>query len=656
MSYSFDVFDTVVTRSVSRPSVIFLLAGRNAPDPMTPVEFAAVRVAAERAAEEKAPGRQATFDGIYKELSQLTGWNDERLGVVKAAELDLEISLSHGLPETLLAIKNVRRSGDSVLFISDMYLPSDAIITLLIKSGAWEEGDRLYVSCECRTSKREGGLFRHVLNEEGLRPEELIHCGDNELGDVQRARENGVQAKLVRPAAINSYEQVLDRYCDVTMGISALLAGNGCVARLHALSSDDHARALEAVACSVAAPILTAFAGWILNEASRRGIRRLYFVSRDGYVIKDFAEALAATMDCPPEIRYLYGSRQAWRSVAMTHAGVVDFSWAFEATASVTVSVVFERLGTSPSVAEALLELWGYAAADWSRALSLDELRDLKEHFESSDEVRTRIAAAVSSRKDAALAYLKQEGLFDDSSWALVDLGWHGSLQTTLSSLLRENGGSCELGLYFGLRSRGPTGPTNDQCAAYAFDVDREGSEVPVPDLLYLMESFCTAPHGTCTRYEFSDGRYRPVFRDGHGPELAEWGLDSVHAAYRRYLDLLAVECLPKFNWSVLKDPVVELLREFSVNPEIAEARAWGRFPYENDQNAAASHPLAVGKVANWQALVYCMKVGELPHTFIEWQGGAWSQTSPLARWCLQGARTLGRLKRSLTRFYRKSR
>ena len=46
--------------------------------------------------------------------------------------------------------------------------------------------------------------------------------------------------------------------------------------------ASNHARALRDVALGVVAPTSIAFTLWILEDAAHRGIRRLYFLSRDG--------------------------------------------------------------------------------------------------------------------------------------------------------------------------------------------------------------------------------------------------------------------------------------------------------------------------------------------------------------------------------------
>lgn len=66
------------------------------------------------------------------------------------------------------------------------------------------------------------------------------------------------------------------------------------------------------------APVILAralgdFTQWALGRALAAGVRRLYFLSRDGWYPFRLGEALRRGWDLPIECRYLYGSRRAWR-------------------------------------------------------------------------------------------------------------------------------------------------------------------------------------------------------------------------------------------------------------------------------------------------------------------------------------------------------
>ena len=48
----------------------------------------------------------------------------------------------------------------------------------------------------------------------------------------------------------------------------------------------------EDICRQYSAPILTYYVWWILQEAEKRQIKRLYFLARDGLILKEIAEEL----------------------------------------------------------------------------------------------------------------------------------------------------------------------------------------------------------------------------------------------------------------------------------------------------------------------------------------------------------------------------
>ena len=60
-------------------------------------------------------------------------------------------------------------------------------------------------------------------------------------------------------------------------------------------------------------PILFDYVWWILYQAQQRGIQRLYFLARDGYLLREIAQQFCARFGLKIECRYLYCSRAALR-------------------------------------------------------------------------------------------------------------------------------------------------------------------------------------------------------------------------------------------------------------------------------------------------------------------------------------------------------
>jgi predicted HAD superfamily hydrolase len=61
--------------------------------------------------------------------------------------------------------------------------------------------------------------------------------------------------------------------------------------------------AYATLAADVVAPCYVAYVKWLLNDAQKRGIKRLYFLSRDGYILMKIAENMEHD---GIELRYLF--------------------------------------------------------------------------------------------------------------------------------------------------------------------------------------------------------------------------------------------------------------------------------------------------------------------------------------------------------------
>jgi FMN phosphatase YigB (HAD superfamily) len=652
MTQTFDIWDTTLTRAVGSPSGVFWLLGRQLRPPgagwLEPREFVDRRLLAERAARATVSGGEPTLDEIYREFAKTVEWSDADVLKARDMEVKLEYDLSCGVPPTLDHILMAREKQNAIFFLSDMYLSARQLEDMLKKAGAWKAGDRCYVSCEARASKRTSRLFKSFLHQQSISAREVLHWGDDRQADVEAARSLGMQTRHTQVARLNRYELLLDGFAASTAVTASVLAGTARVSRLRGAEIDDYGRGLQKVACSVAAPVLASFAGWLLARAIQAGIKRLYFVSRDGYVLLQFARRLAAAFDNPPELRYLYGSRRAWHAPALSKLGAEECDWLLEHTENVSLKRIFARIGCGPGVARDFLESWGLPEREWSRALAAGELSSLRDRFCGNARLEERLRRELSGVREGAISYLRGEGLFDGTSWAMVDLGWHGRLQHSLGRLLGGESDFSAAGFYFGLLPRPAAGQPRDM-KAFLFDYRRERTpELPLPEIIFIMESFCCAPHGTVEGYHLEEGRWRPVLRQGHAEHLAQWGLNRVHLAFETYLAALPAELIRGTDWDAMRAPVAELLRQFTLHPGILEARSWGRFPYENDQGGGDVAPLAAPDRFSPKALLTCLSSGGMERPVVEWRGGARRQTPRWISECYKFACAAGQAQRRL--------
>ncbi len=655
--FSFDVFDTILTRKVASPTSLFHVLGDRAVCAGvfkgTGSFFRDLRVAAEEEARMSIPGREVTLEDIYRVVISKLGLSMEDGRALAQMELDLEAELIVPVPAAHDTIRAARRRNSKIIYISDMYLPTSFIHARLEDHGFWQEGDRLYVSSEWKASKAEGSLFRTILDREQLQPSAVHHTGDRRDADFDQPLRFGIKASHVDLCRLTRYEEMLEEFATESAGFSSLVAGMSRLARLQDPPANRHEATIAGIASSLVSPIITFYAMWLLREARQRGLQRLYFVARDGYLVKQVVDALIQALGLRLESRYLYGSRQAWHLPAITDFSPDSLSWLFEKTRTLTLRIILGRLQTVPEDMSENLTALGWPPSQWDRHLDGESLSRLREDLLGSADFRGFVERLVASKRETTVRYLEQEGLFDPAPWAIVDLGWHGRLQQSLEKLLATKLPRKTVGLYFGLYADSPALAHLQATSYLDWDLRSPPESKDIPSLVFLMESFCTAPHGSTVGYrQQADGNVAPQCREQGFEPLEKWGISTVHATVETFAKKLSELRLNDeiLEWNT-KPAVLQILGAFSKNPAAAEARAWGAFPYEDEQGGNVRERLTRGYELTWENLRIALTFGDersLPASWnVLWHGG---QTHMLSvnNILLRMALKLGRAKRGM--------
>lgn len=418
---SFDVFDTVVTRVVGSPHTLFLLLGKRLAglslSDCTPEAFARARINAELRAVKNAG--EVTLNQIYAELRSALRLSGTQSNQMMELECGLQTELIRPVPKMKNSIQAARAQGQRVVFISDMHLPSEFIQTQLVRHSLWQEGDHCYVSCEFGKSKASGKLFCEVLRSEEISAELMLHYGNALESDVQAAQRIGIKTKFFSEGNLNRYENILESHTLATEGLSSLMAGASRIARL-TIPTSSQEEVLRDVAAGVVAPTLVGYVLWLLQRAQQLGLKRLYFISRDGQVLLEIARRLVDKLNISCELRYLYGSRLSWNMAVLNST---DEHWIWHPLADYcSVERVLDRLGVNPGEIRDRLSASGFTEDDWSRQLSPSEVEALRAVLRVG-EVREIILQKAAQKRRVLVEYLEQEGLLDTTTKGLVDLG-----------------------------------------------------------------------------------------------------------------------------------------------------------------------------------------------------------------------------------------
>ena len=428
--YSYDIFDTVIWRTV--PSSVSIFDVMKNDETFTEywteqnVDFAKARKNSEFIVR-RIKGGGISVEEIYSRIGRKYAVEPEKLKKLIELELRTEGKSWVLNPFVLKEIKENIRKGEKVVLISDMYWDSKHLRKNLVMLDAVFAQIPIYVSCEWNATKASGKLYRIVKEQEGIDFEHWKHIGDNKHSDYQIPKTLGIEALCINSGIRYSYEKRLD------INKSGTLTTYKCIVNTRTRSNG----VAFDLGASFAAPMVYQYVDWCIERALELNIEKLFFVLRDGYILKRVADTIISRRGLKIETEDLFGSRVAWRRSEITvdklkRLSVWDKSnWIFRDPCYAYVA--FERLGFSKE--ELLLFL---CADDVQRELL--SFRDFKALLDKALSVPGFCIAVERKANEAGkglVAYFRQM-LSDNVSFAFVDTNSTGKSQVDLSSLLKK--------------------------------------------------------------------------------------------------------------------------------------------------------------------------------------------------------------------------
>ncbi|MHC1741663.1 MAG: HAD family hydrolase [Syntrophobacteraceae bacterium] len=598
---SLDVFDTVLFRDVAQPRGIFdriqqdlACLDINLPRSLTHA-FTTHRMRAERRARSLSTREDIALGDIYRYLRTQFNLDSRAVGRMKALEIRRELEAVRGVPLVTDFIRSARLSRKRIIFVSDMYLPRSVITRMLQNVGAYAPGDGIYVSGEIGLTKASGRLFKHVLRAERCVPSNMLHIGDHASSDLKIPASLGIRTLPFRQSHLSRYEKALlgqnpfRPQQDVSW---QLVAGGSRKARLqNAPQHDARKTAIYRIGANIAGPILFGFALWVLRLAESRRVKRLYFMARDAQIIFEIAKKILPQTGYELELRYLYGSRQAWNLPSLFSIGEADLKWITVENPSLSIRLVALRLGLPPNTLAPSLAKAGFAVRGLEDALSPLQVTQLRELLRHAPAVKGLILDHASRARSTLLRYLDQEKVTHGEAVALVDTGWYASSQDRLNKILQFAGIHQKVyGFYFGLR----TASADDLRESFFFGPTstrdyREWGKA----FISVLEVLCSADHGMTLGYATDpDGRVTPRLKEQQNRVAIDWGLQVLRTGMHAFVDSLP-SGVNGIDLDEHRSRILRMIKLLIATPEPDEAELLGEFSFTSEQSEASLSCLA---------------------------------------------------------------
>jgi len=511
----FDIFDTVLFRSLLDPTDVFRLISYRLkailPQKMAMVgedAFVSARSLAEHRA--RLGKSEVTLADIWHELTWLVGENlDDAMEVELACEREVLFPNS----KICLEITARRAQGLQIAFISDMYLPEYFLRSVLEEHGIMQRDDKIFVSSTSGKTKRSGQLYHHVIADLGGKPGHYHMTGDHRHSDNRVPRSIGLKSKHYRGYRLNRYERRLNDKLKIPHLARSVLVGSIRNGRTN------HGIEVDRLVTDFLGPASLLWAIWSIRRAEDGDLNRLFFMSRDAYLPYLCAKQIATHGRTQIKSSYLYASRYSLYFASIKNL-FEDVQWIFNQPGELTKVKLLRYLRLDPhrlcsSVTELLLRY------DDDKILDRADFDLFFATLERSDDGVVVLESAAQMR-EATQAYYKAEGLAGPDESAIVDIGWHLNIQAALQGLISEKQ---MRGQYLYL-SQDRRRPSEVGEAEAMIELGVPHSRVSSTPALWrhatLVEHlFGMVPEGTCTGFcQDESGNVRPILQ-GICPEEA---------------------------------------------------------------------------------------------------------------------------------------
>ena len=215
---SFDLFETILDRKVSRPSDIYHIVSTH----LNEKNYISHRENIEKKLLHKTKFKYS-YNDIIKEFLCLKNYNKVKIQGIIDKEKEIELKLLFVRSEILDLVKFAKNKGKKVILVSDTHHDKFYIKKILDKFKI-NFFDKIYLSSEIGMSKFDKDIY-YFLNHKYKN--DLIHIGDNYVSDYINAKKQNIPSILIpnlnyiilnsRFSKIFGFNQ--DLFCKIFIGL-----------------------------------------------------------------------------------------------------------------------------------------------------------------------------------------------------------------------------------------------------------------------------------------------------------------------------------------------------------------------------------------------------------------------------------------------------
>lgn len=249
-------------------------------------------------------------------------------------------------------------------------------------------------------------------------------------------------------------------------------------------------------------PFLLGFTKWLDLKLRNEKIQKVYFFSRDGYMMEKAYKLLQSKIS---ETQYVYFSRKSIRQALLYRCETFEESLQYLSVEKfVSLGKILEYYGFSIQERENLADKNNWNLFTEYQYETLQNNSVIRSIY---DKLKKEINEKSEKQRLYLLKYLEQINFCGDC--AIVDIGWHGSMQYYLEKFCKLNGINVRLhGYYVGILPNVPLTGTTD---GYVYSSEKPQFRKSMLCFFGVLEKLFQSMEGSTYGYEQKENRIIPV-------------------------------------------------------------------------------------------------------------------------------------------------
>lgn len=472
---SFDIFDTLLCRSVFKPEDVFLIMQKEFASGDCQIKlpfhiaksFVQLRTGAERQLRRERDEQissneygesyteEITIREVYTLLVERFGGSFEDIDKLIQYEQETENNVLQARPVGQFLFKEAIKSGKPVIIVSD-FIHDEKFVAAALSNAGFSGYSKLYLSSTIGKKKHSGDLFQYIAEDINIDPSGILHIGDNPIGDLEQAQAAGWQSIRISSARERALEIVKDRKLS-----PAILSNSFILRTALSLFSERYYQAKVTAGHQAAkttakergfvengeefgfialGPLMLAFSEWVIQQAKKKNCDSIVFFARDCYLPYKITEKILQKRGESDELKIHYIATSRRGLMGLNSYSPEDFLTVRidDYSKSNSFSMLLERrFGIDPNtISEAILSYWGVddITVPVGKITPAAIYGIVYQHVKAN---WTGISNQLEEKRTSYKKYLLQEGVDLFKSTLAVDFGYKGSTHRMIEGMFK---------------------------------------------------------------------------------------------------------------------------------------------------------------------------------------------------------------------------